>query len=116
MTRVTRRVALLSFSIGALLVACGGRQTPGYGGPPIANAIRAVVRPASAHSGPLLFTGDGSNRPFVYTQVLVKNTSPYAVRIHGCTATALDGDGHALFRFSVVGPTRSFDPGTAWEA
>ena len=97
-----RRASLL-LSVSLILAACGG-QPPGYGGPPIRDAVRAMVRPVLA--SPMIYTGPGAGhgRPFLNTQFFIKNTSTVPVRIHRCVATALDEERRELFRTSVVGP------------
>jgi hypothetical protein len=54
----------------------------------------------------MIYTGPGAGhgRPFLNTQVFIKNTSTVPVRIHRCVATALDEGRRELFRTSVVGP------------
>ena len=62
------------------------------------------MRPVMA--SPLIYTGLGAGhgRPFLNTQVFIKNTSTVPVRIQGCVATALDERRRELFRTSVAGP------------
>jgi hypothetical protein len=105
---VTRRVLVL-LSIGSILVACGDGQPLGYGGPPIANAVRADARPV------LVSTGEAGTRarPYVYTQVHVENISAVPLRVHRCTATTRDNDGNLLSLTGVFDPDAFLPPG-AW--
>lgn len=103
---VTRRLILLCW-VAALLAACGGQA--GYGGPRVDGALRAVVRPAG--SPHLLSAGTRVGRPFLYTQILIKNMSSQPLRVHRCMSTALDERGVELFRERLIGPDVLFRPG-----
>ena len=103
---MTRRLVVL-FSFAALLAACG--EPPGYGGPRIEGALRAVVRPVG--SARILSDGTSLDRPFLYTQVLIRNMSPQPLRVHRCMSTALDGSGAELFREQLIGPDMLLLPG-----
>jgi hypothetical protein len=103
---MTRRLVVL-FSFAAILVACG--EPPGYGGPRIEDALRAVVRPV--RSARILSDGTSLDRPFLYTQVLIRNMSPQPLRVHRCMSTALDDDGAELFREQLIGPDMLLLPG-----
>jgi hypothetical protein len=107
--RLAARRLLLILLMGSILVACSSGQPPGYGGPPIANALRAEARPVLVSTG----AAGTRARPYVYTQVSIENISAIPLRIHRCIASMEDHDGHLLSSGAVFEPDAFLVPGAS---